>query len=474
MMNNNSNLITQHKTTKTDIKKIEKKLKRNQKKKMIKNLKKAGVTAINTGLSIAGVDTSIVPIVRKAVNSLAKGKQNKPQLKDNQISNRLTNTGSCLALTGSEFFTNVYASVDVFYNTAYQVNIGNQSMFPLASQIFQNYTEYQFESLKIIYRPLVSSTSTSGAMGEILLSVNYNPGLPLYGTKREVLDSEGSQSFRPCDNGVLKVDCKRKHNQVEWFLVGSGSLNTGQNINLYNFISLQVAQSSIPLNVFPDGTLLGEIWLDYKVKGEKIRLYQALGKANMYYSVCSQTSGSNGMDSSNLFFKPKTQLFSPGNNMIVYNGYNGAHYNHLYISPAFDGMWLRFTYIAKSQYTLMTSLTIGYSQLTLNSDLISTNSTGSLVAVSGYDVINGTTVSIIRDFIMTVDTTASLDPYISLAASGLNSANFICGWYSITVMNPDSSDMLEGYGPNMYAANTSSSLTATPYHEETIELELTL
>lgn len=167
-----------------------------------------------------------------------------------------------------------------FSNTSLSINPGQTAVFAWASQIAQNYDEYELRHLVFHYKPVISQASQTGAMGSVLMSCNYNAGAEKFESFREMVEYMGSMETRICDEAYFGVECDSTKNgsqAVEY--VRAGSVPVGEDIKTYDLGKFQIATSDISATDYPAGTLLGHLYVEYDLVLGKPKLYAALGKS---------------------------------------------------------------------------------------------------------------------------------------------------------------------------------------------------
>jgi len=184
-----------------------------------------------------------------------------------------------IIISKREYLTDMFSTGSTaFYLESFGVNPGLPGVFPFLSQIATNYTTYEFIQLIFEYVPVVSQASTTGAMGTIILACNGNAAAGPFASKVEMNEYDGAISGRVCDHLVLGIECDpRKLGLQPTLYVRAGSVQTGQDIKTYDLGLFQIGLSGVSPAAFPTGTQLGEIWVHYRLKLRKPRLYDALG-----------------------------------------------------------------------------------------------------------------------------------------------------------------------------------------------------
>lgn len=172
----------------------------------------------------------------------------------------------CLgAVTGSE----------AFENTIFNLNPGLKSCFPFLSQIAVNYREYEFVQLQFVYISLLSEVTSSGTVGNIIITTDYNAGATPYTSSIDMLNNIGTNSARPIDGPIIHgVECDPNKNVMGSLFVRSGSVPAGQDPKTYDVGLTQLATEGMP----NDGQIVGQWWVTYSVILRKPMLYVSAGK----------------------------------------------------------------------------------------------------------------------------------------------------------------------------------------------------
>lgn len=186
-----------------------------------------------------------------------------------------------ITVTRREYVMRVIAPTDPgsFSNTQFAINPGLRGVFAWLSQIAANYDEYSLQHLVFNYKPVISKASQSGSMGSVLLAANYNAGAPKFESFREMAEYMGAMEMRICDEGWFGVECDhRKHGSQPIEYIRTGAVPAGQDVKTYDLGTFQLATSDVDAVSYPAGTLLGHLYVEYKVVLGKPKLFSALGK----------------------------------------------------------------------------------------------------------------------------------------------------------------------------------------------------
>lgn len=201
-----------------------------------------------------------------------------------------------------------------FTTTQFQANPGLGGLGLFVSQIASNYEKYRYRQLIFTYKPTVTDSSSTGQMGSVLLAFNSNAGASKFVTKQQMAEYDGAMSVRVCDAATLGVECDPKKGADSWNFIRVGSVPTGQDIKSYDFGTFTVATAGLSSGVFPAGTLLGEMWVDYTVELAGPKLYDGMGYSNLVDSFYGTASSNAYPLGSNIY---KSSLNSLGGRITL-------------------------------------------------------------------------------------------------------------------------------------------------------------
>jgi hypothetical protein len=179
-----------------------------------------------------------------------------------------------VVISHREFLGNITGS-QLFENSTFQLNPGLVDTFPWLSQIAANYEEYSFEQLMFTYVSLLSEATSSGAVGTIIMSTNYNAGNPAFLTSNDMLNNIGTISARPTDTPIIHgVECDDNKNVLPSYYVRVGEVPEGQDIKTYDVGLFQLATEGMPVS----DQLQGQLYVSYQITLRKPKLFTAAGK----------------------------------------------------------------------------------------------------------------------------------------------------------------------------------------------------
>lgn len=157
-------------------------------------------------------------------------------------------------------------STTAFTATTYNINPGLSSTFPWLSQIASSYEQYRMRGCIFEFRSTSSnallSSSTSTALGTIVMGTQYDVLDPTWTDKRTMLNHEYSNSVDPSKTGIHLVECKRSLNVLSNQYTRSGAVPSDRDLHLYDLGKFTIAT----VGMQAAGGVLGELWVTYEVE----------------------------------------------------------------------------------------------------------------------------------------------------------------------------------------------------------------
>lgn len=170
--------------------------------------------------------------------------------------------------------------------------------------------------LMFTYTSLLSPATSSGVIGQIIMTTDYNAADSPFTSTNEMLNNIGTISARPTDGPVMHgVECDPNKNVNGSLFVRVGEVPAGQDIKTYDQGTFQLATEGMPLN----DQLQGQLWVSYAVKLRKPKLFTSVGKSQ-HNDVFKGFGGASG----NMLGK---ELYASPSNMIgtsIIQSYNGT------------------------------------------------------------------------------------------------------------------------------------------------------
>jgi len=168
---------------------------------------------------------------------------------------------STLTVTASTSTTPVGPDTNLFLK-AYPINPGIATSFPWLSNIARNYEEYIFDGLVYEFVSTTSPYNQNSAMGEVIITSQDNVTGPALTTRQQLFNTEMCCTARLDKNIMYGIECKRPA-QV-WYYVNATAAPNTTNPNLNNFANVYFG--SQVASTFPSNSVLGEVWVTYRVR----------------------------------------------------------------------------------------------------------------------------------------------------------------------------------------------------------------
>lgn len=167
-----------------------------------------------------------------------------------------------------EYVGDVLGSTGFTIQSTLDINPGLTGTFPWASQIANAYEEWELLGCLVEFVSTSGTAvgSTSTALGEVMISSEYNSYNGLFTTKQQMLNQIFAVSGAPSCNLTHAIECSPKQNQVARFYVRNGASEVP--IVLTDLCRTSIATSGQQVA----GTALGELWITYELALYKPRL----------------------------------------------------------------------------------------------------------------------------------------------------------------------------------------------------------
>jgi len=216
---------------------------------------------------------------------------------EQQISVNQSDASGDIYVSHTEFVQNVYASVSSapaqssFQITQFPVNCGLQVTFPFMSQIAQNYELYKFEGLMFQYKPTSGEygNNSSNAIGKVIMATNYDPDAAPFLNAVQMENYDYANSSKPSCGMIHGVETAPGSSATSMLYVRTGSSTKDKVFtDIGNFF---IATEGIPFGgTGPQQSLLGELWVTYRLRLSRANLYGSLLGGNVASDVFTGTS----------------------------------------------------------------------------------------------------------------------------------------------------------------------------------------
>jgi len=166
----------------------------------------------------------------------------------------------CIVVRHKEWICDVVSTGAAFNMAAtLPINPGLTGTFPWLAQIASSFTQYQLQGMMFYFRSTSGALSTTQALGEIIMAINYNAGDVAFTNKQQMLNEVMATSTVPSQDSVCAVECDGRQTPLQQMYIRSGALTT-QDIRFYDWGTFYVATQGQSA-----GVTLGELWCTYQV-----------------------------------------------------------------------------------------------------------------------------------------------------------------------------------------------------------------
>ena len=114
------------------------------------------------------------------------------------------------------------------------VNPGMPNTFPWLSGISSNFSQWQIQGMMFEFVSTSGALSTSQALGEIIMAVNYNPTDLAFTNKQQMLNEVFAVSKVPSENAICPIECDKSQTPLDHLYVRNGPLASTQDPRFYD------------------------------------------------------------------------------------------------------------------------------------------------------------------------------------------------------------------------------------------------
>lgn len=176
--------------------------------------------------------------------------------------------------------------VSPFTVEGYDLNPGLKT-FPFLSQIAQNFELYDWQGLMIQYKPTsgeFGSSSVSNTLGKVIMATRYGVNQDeQFRNAIEMQNYDYANSSKPSAGMIHGIETDNNQQLSEMMLVRNGVVDGKAPRILYDIGRLYVATEGIPYKVTaPTTIVLGELWVTYRVRLSRAKLYNTLGETAVW------------------------------------------------------------------------------------------------------------------------------------------------------------------------------------------------
>jgi len=188
-------------------------------------------------------------------------------LKSSESIPAMHNNNQSVVVRHREFISEVRGSTNFNVREAFQINPGNNHLFPWLSRIASGFQEYSIKGMVYHYIPSSGNavSGTNAALGTVILSTSYRASDIAPTSKLEVLNEYCTSESVPSEAFCHPVECDPKENPFNVQYVRTGEVPEEDSRMLYDLGITYVCVSGQQAN----DNVLGDLWCTYEVELKK-------------------------------------------------------------------------------------------------------------------------------------------------------------------------------------------------------------
>lgn len=222
-----------------------------------------------------------------------------------------------------EFVTTVNSSQAFAVQQSFDINPGNNVLFPWLAGIAARFQEYKIRGMVYHYVPTSGSAvaSTNAALGAVMLQTSYRASDSAPSSKVEMLNEYNSNESVPCEAFCHPIECDPKENPFNIQYVRTNNTPAAEDKLLYDLGTTHLAVQGCQTT----GNPIGDLWVTYEVE-----LKKPLVVSNIASAIRSYTAVTSSTDTANMFSTITTSLGNlpillAGNRILFSKGTFGSY-----------------------------------------------------------------------------------------------------------------------------------------------------
>lgn len=186
------------------------------------------------------------------------------------------NSANGIIVRHREYLRDINATT-AFTLTSMNINPGLIGSFPWLSAVAENFEQYKWRGLLYEFKSLSSdsvlSSSTSSALGSVIMATQYDALDPAFPNKFNMENYEYANSSKPSHSFIHPVECKRNQTAFNELFIRNGAAPTGSDLRLYDIGVFNIAT----VGMQAASGVAGELWCTYEVELIKPKLVGDVG-----------------------------------------------------------------------------------------------------------------------------------------------------------------------------------------------------
>jgi hypothetical protein len=173
---------------------------------------------------------------------------------------------SSFRVKNREYVGDVISSTS-FGSTSYNINPGNNVLFPWLSTLAAGYQQYKVNGMIFFFNSTSATAigSTNTALGSVIMATNYDVAEPAYSSKQAMLASYFSDSGPPSEDMVHAIECDPSSRPIDTLYVEQGG-EASKDPDMFDLGLFQIATSGAQA-----ASNVGELWVSYDITFYKPR-----------------------------------------------------------------------------------------------------------------------------------------------------------------------------------------------------------
>lgn len=189
------------------------------------------------------------------------------------------NTHGGTVFRGTEYLGDIVTgTANSFKLQSFDINAALERTFPKLAQQLANYDQYVVEGMYFEFRSMSADAlnSTNTALGQVIMSCNYNVLSPNFNSKQAMEEYDGGVSFKPSTSCKYFIECDRSQTPQDILYTRAGAVPTCSDQRLFDLGNFQIATNGFQGN----DVNIGELWVSYQIAGLKPKLFSGFGNYN--------------------------------------------------------------------------------------------------------------------------------------------------------------------------------------------------
>lgn len=254
------------------------------------------------------------------------------EINKNSIVNRLEVSGSVpemhksdqtIVVRHREFVATVNSSQAFEVQQTFDINPGNNVLFPWLAGIAARFQEYKVRGMVFHYVPTSGSAvaSTNSALGAVMLQTTYRASDSPPSSKVEMLNEYSSSESVPCDAFCHPIECDPKENPFNIQYVRTQNTPTSEGKLLYDLGSTHLAVQGCQTT----GNPIGDLWVTYEIELKKPLVSSNITSAIRSFSAITSSTDTANMFSTITSSSGPLPILLAGNRVLFGKGTSGSY-----------------------------------------------------------------------------------------------------------------------------------------------------